>query len=446
MPKPLTLFVAMPGTSLGEHATWTDPDEIKEHFYEPLALKLGEKLGREVELVIEKDKDALGVIYSSMYGEAMTAEVYIADLTGANPNVYLELGVRWALRDNVTVPVCQDLKHDAWFNVVANRAIQYGQKPSELGKAIQKIIAAIAKGLEQQHVDSPVRDRAELIALPRKEIDDMRARIAELEAAQGDGLFKAAMREPLLDDRVRLLEQVIQASPARADAHGEIGIAYWEKGQYDKAVDHLTTATGHAPESARWWRELGTAQSRRGNLDAAIVSLTRAVTLDPNDGDAHAGLGGVYRRKARATGDRAALYSARTAYKEAARINKNENTYAKANVARLEVLLADDEDTAEKAFAEFRRLHTLARHLTDEEPTNWGLLDLAETWAFLGETEEAVKAGLAGLAASDPAARASTARTALEPVRDMIAVGWLTDEVVTALRALAVEYEKASAT
>lgn len=44
-----------------------------------------------------------GNIHQSMFEEALRAPVYIADLTGLNANVYLELGVRWAVRDNVTV-------------------------------------------------------------------------------------------------------------------------------------------------------------------------------------------------------------------------------------------------------------------------------------------------------------------------------------------------------
>jgi hypothetical protein len=32
-----------------------------------------------------------------MFREAVDADVYIADLSGANANVYLEPGVRWAL-------------------------------------------------------------------------------------------------------------------------------------------------------------------------------------------------------------------------------------------------------------------------------------------------------------------------------------------------------------
>lgn len=92
---PVRIFVAMPGTTMGEHATWRDIEEIKEEFLERIRLQLKRQLRRDVDLVIEKDRYEGGVIHDSMFAEALDADVYIADLTGANPNVYLELGVRW---------------------------------------------------------------------------------------------------------------------------------------------------------------------------------------------------------------------------------------------------------------------------------------------------------------------------------------------------------------
>jgi hypothetical protein len=115
-PAELRVFVAMPGTTMGEKATWGNIGEIKESLLEPVAKLLEQRLNRKVTLVIEKEKTATGTIHRSMFAEAMDADIYIADLTGANPNVYLELGVRWALRDGVTIPVCQDLS-EVKFNV-----------------------------------------------------------------------------------------------------------------------------------------------------------------------------------------------------------------------------------------------------------------------------------------------------------------------------------------
>ncbi|MGH3825130.1 MAG: RICIN domain-containing protein [Pseudonocardiaceae bacterium] len=134
-----------------------DTAAIKHHLYDPVAEQVAAALGTEVDLRIEKDKISQGLIHRSMFDEALQAPVYIADLTGANANVYLELGVRWALRDHVTVLVCQNINQDVKFNVAVNRVIHYGQNPTELESARKKIVAAILEGLESKRVDSPVR-------------------------------------------------------------------------------------------------------------------------------------------------------------------------------------------------------------------------------------------------------------------------------------------------
>src|SRR5690242_19039138 len=90
----LRLFVAMPGKSMGEYAKWKDPEQIKAKFYRIIERELKDS-GYDAHLFIEMDKDTLGPVHPSMYNEASIADVYIADLTGNNPNVYFELAVRW---------------------------------------------------------------------------------------------------------------------------------------------------------------------------------------------------------------------------------------------------------------------------------------------------------------------------------------------------------------
>lgn len=158
---PLVIFVAMPGTDMGPHATWRNTAEIKQYLYGPVANKIKAALGGEVDLRIEKDKISQGVIHWSMFEEASEAPVYIADLTGANPNVYFELGVRWTLRKRVTVLVCQNENHDIKFNVSSNRYIPYGPGPQELELACETIVRAILEGLNRGSdgtTDSPVRE------------------------------------------------------------------------------------------------------------------------------------------------------------------------------------------------------------------------------------------------------------------------------------------------
>lgn len=436
--EPMTIFVAMPGTTLGARAKWTDIKQIKAGLYDPLAEKLAARLGRPVKVRIEKERQESGPINHTMFAEAFNAEVYIADLTGANPNVYLELGVRWAVRDNVTVLVSQD-QDDVRFNVSGNRVVPYSNRYDELAEAHEVILNMIMHGLTKKNVDSPVRLGSGLITVPSNEIDELHAKITQLEHARGDDLFNEAMAAPH-EERVAKLRRVLQVNDTRADVHGELGKALRKQGDSSGAVHHLGLATRLDPGVAQWWRELGIAQSRNENLQDAIRSLTEAVQLDPADVDAYAGLGGAHRRLGRATGDRAELRQARDAYRKASEIAQDD-LYARANTARLDVQLAETADEREAAVKSFRDLRHLAAWKTTNPSADWAWLDLADTHAFSGDTAAALDALRQGMGRFEPEHRSTTARTAMEPIQDMLSAGTLPPPVAEALSRMLDEYK-----
>jgi len=192
---PLRIFVAMPGSTMGGGARWNDIEEIKRRLLEPMAMQLGDELGRPVELVIEKDKLASGPIHLSMFREAVDSDVYIADLSGANANVYLELGVRWALMDNVTILISQEIDEDVKFNVSGNRVIPYGPMPNELDRAISQIVASALSGVHNpQKIDSPVRNSLPLVTAPRSDWDALHDEISRLKQSQADDLIADARK------------------------------------------------------------------------------------------------------------------------------------------------------------------------------------------------------------------------------------------------------------
>ena len=439
--EPMTIFVAMPGTSLGEHANWTDIKAIKNDLYEPIAEALTDELGVEFVVQIEKDREASGPIHHTMFQEALEAPVYIADLTGANPNVYLELGVRWALRDHVTVLVSQDVEHDVRFNVAANRVVQYSNAYGQLIEARQKIVNMILNGLRTKNTDSPVRHGNTVLSISRAELEARDEELRQLRLERGDDLFAAAMDTDEPGLRIDLLKRVVAVNRSRADAHGQLGIALSDADRTDEAIDHLRQATHHQPDVAEWWRRLGVVQSRAREFDGAANSLQRAVELDPKDAEAHSILGGVHRRRARKAGsDLENLRKARDSYQEAARLDKH-NLYPLANLRRLNVQLADDEKTRAEAVTDFAKLKALAEFVVGSEPTPWSRLDHAETLAFNGEADAALAELRTGMNELPPTNRARTAKTAMEPLEDMLAVGWLDASIADTLRRMIDEYK-----
>jgi len=226
----------MPGSTMGQRARWSDIEEIKERLLEPARERLGKELGRPTDLVIEKDKLTSGPIHPSMFREAADSDVYIADLSGANPNVYLELGVRWALRDGVTILISQDIDDDVKFNVSGNRVIPYGPMPNELDRAISKIVASALSGMQDPPpIDSPVRNSLPLLTAPRTEWDNLRNEIARLKQSQADDLVAAARKAPPAQ-AIELLRQAVDRNPVSLQAHYQLGIALRKAADYPGAI------------------------------------------------------------------------------------------------------------------------------------------------------------------------------------------------------------------
>ncbi|MFC3897793.1 tetratricopeptide repeat-containing protein [Lentzea rhizosphaerae] len=428
----------MPGEMLGEHTRWTNAQEIKDHLYEGVRLMLEERHGWDVEMQIEKDRQMSGSIHQTMYGEALTAPVYIADLTGANANVYLELGARWALRDNVTIITCQH-KTDLRFNADTYRFVQYGQGPQELQAAKELITNMIVNGLDhEEHVDNPVRLGRDLVVFSRAELKKRDEQIERLEQARGDDLFREAM-SARGDERIAKLRFLLTVNNTRADAHGELGKALRAKDDLPQAIHHLDSATRLHQDSADWWRELGVAQSRNMNFAAAVASLSEAVRLNPADADAYSSLGGAHRRIARESSDRSELLKARDCYRKASEIKKEE-LYSLANLARVDVLLAESETERAQVMDDFRRLDVLATWLTEGKTNPWAWLDRAETSAFRGDARAAMDALHTGMDQLPESERAATAKIALGPLQDTAGVEWLDESIADTLRALIDEY------
>ncbi|WP_426504929.1 tetratricopeptide repeat protein [Dactylosporangium sp. McL0621] len=449
--KPLRCFVAVPGETMGTGAAWDDVTEIRRQLLEPVVRAIGEQIGREVELVIEKEKTTSGVIHRSMFGEARDAELYIADLTGANPNVYLELGVRWATRDNVTIVICQDLA-DVRFNPLIVRIIEYGK--DRLTESVRRIAQAAVDGLGRTDlVDSPVRDTAPAVVMSRvdlaairQEHAEMAVELAQLRQQLGEDLLAAARNTADSRRRVLLLEKAVEQNPASWQAHFELGSIFRREGKYAEAVQTLRIATELRPDHAPAWRELGTALGKMSaSMADATAAFERALALDDRDAETWATQGGLLRRLARTATpgilDEALLDRALTCYRRAAELAPN-HLYPLMNAARIELLLAGMRRTSTvPAQTRIEQLEHLARFAVHNSGNTdpWVAFDLADTLILTGRADEGltVLRRAAELCAREE--RTAILKTAAEPMSDLLTVADALDPLVTAALQDAIE-------
>jgi tetratricopeptide (TPR) repeat protein len=95
---------------------------------------------------------------------------------------------------------------------------------------------------------------------------------------------------------VAQLEAAVKRRPSDPKLRVALGLAYWERNDYPRALTAFQRAVKVAPGSAEAHNWLGVALSEKSDFPGAIAALRKAVALDPKYGRAYTNLGSVLAR------------------------------------------------------------------------------------------------------------------------------------------------------
>src|SRR5882757_61955 len=165
-PAPLC-FVLMPFSKKMDAAgRVTNFDTVYQKVIAPAVAQAG------LEPVRADEEKIGGTIHKPMFERLMLCHYAVADITGANPNVFYELGIRHALRPRSTLILFRE-GTVLPFDIALVRAISYktdgGGEPVETETPIKLVAAQLREARGNPHDDSPIFQR--LDDLPRWEID-----------------------------------------------------------------------------------------------------------------------------------------------------------------------------------------------------------------------------------------------------------------------------------
>jgi tetratricopeptide (TPR) repeat protein len=292
--RDLVMFMALPYTDMGDGAGYKTKEGVIKYFIKPVKDQLAAKLGRKVELVVEEDYLEPGDVIASMFEHAWTADIYIADLTGANANVFLELGVRWALREQVTVIISQN-DGPKKFNVSGARVVKYG--PDTISDNIDSLVLTILNGLSSSKCDSLVLKNLPLITVEKIKYQEQIRTMDRLRQATGEDVIRTAHKQPQLSERIHILRKAVDNFPNSLAIVRELGISYKLDKAFAEAIHWLKKAIDIDPNDATTLRELGICYSKNGSHELAVDCLSKIKDLD-EDFDALCSLGGALRRLA----------------------------------------------------------------------------------------------------------------------------------------------------
>lgn len=139
-----TAFVMMPSGNHGEYEGKSDEsDFIYNDIVRPALIQV---LGETVNIIRETDNRNPGAITRELIRHIAIADICVVDVTGLNPNVFFELGIRYALRRSITILLRQS-KVVLPFDITDYRCVEYSSLYRGPQKAIQDIAATISTAL-----------------------------------------------------------------------------------------------------------------------------------------------------------------------------------------------------------------------------------------------------------------------------------------------------------
>jgi tetratricopeptide (TPR) repeat protein len=143
-----------------------DFDEVYRKIIAPAVIQAG------LDVIRADEEQVGGTIHKPMYERLMLCEFAIADVTGANPNVYYELGIRHAVRPSSTV-ILYAQGTALPFDIALLRGLPYrmdsDSKLLDVEGDIHNIVQRLRAATVTPHDDSPIFTLIK--DMPRIEVD-----------------------------------------------------------------------------------------------------------------------------------------------------------------------------------------------------------------------------------------------------------------------------------
>jgi tetratricopeptide (TPR) repeat protein len=288
-------FVLMPfGKKLDAAGRVTNFDSVYEKVIAPAIGRAG------LEPIRADEEKVGGTIHKPMFERLMLCHYAVADITGANPNVFYELGIRHAMRPRSTVIVFTE-GTVLPFDIALVRGIAY--KTDGLGEPIdaETTIAAIAKQLEEArgnpHDDSPIFQLIE--GVPRWEIDHAKTDIFRqavdyskrykdrLRAAvkQGADAVQKIAGEPALDNLLEVESGVVV----------DLFLSLRDVKAYKAMIDLYERMPLPLKHAKMMREQLGFALNREGRFADAEKVLNEVIAEFGPSSETNALLGRIYK-------------------------------------------------------------------------------------------------------------------------------------------------------
>ena len=379
-----------------------------------------------------------GLIDQVYIERLLDADLVVADLTFANPNVYYELGIRQALSPRGTLLIAHRGTYKPFDvrNQTIEEYVYAGGVTTDGPKFVAKLHEALLRGAEESR--SPVHlflpglfvakfDQGEtpdqIIHRLNEQLTELRS---QLDAERGD----ARQREIL--ERIRsattaqrlvsLAAEVRELPSCPAGTYESLATALRRFDRVRLASEMLRTGLTAYPDSAPLLRELGFCARVLGQFDEARASFQRALELTPRDTELLGMLGGLHKR----AGD---MDQARAMYERAIAVDP-EDLYPLLALCGLLVVLREEP----AALSHYRSVLVLTdRTLESGHVDHWTHFARGEAYLAQNDPDSALGEFALAMASNPPPGDIRSEREQLELLRK---AGWRAQTIGRVIGAL----------
>lgn len=370
--------------------------------------------------LIAKRADApntAGIITDEMFRDILYSRVVLADITGLNPNVFYELGIRHSLRPRPTV-VIKERQSNIPFDVHNLRIFSYDiDGVSGFGKALSTIRNCLSESIRAKNPDSPVYSTLkgdlewpdfDLNFTEKYKIESWfeRQKVDEtVEEYMNEAKRSLALDE--IDSAIASCKGAIELKPDSLHINMQLGLLYKEVEEFKEAEKIFKKVIETHPMYSVGWRELGVVEHKLKKATDAVKSLEKALDINPSDSDAWCSYAGVQKTLSQYT-------KAQEGYEEGLKKNPR-STYALLNYLTMYTLNNQKLPAINELKDEFSHaVKKCEANIKNRINIPWSLFDLAQIEFFKGNINEAKDLFSKGVKNSTASWQVSTAKNTYE--------------------------------
>ncbi len=318
-------FVIMPFSKKKVGEKLVDFDFIYNEIFEPAIKEADLPEGGKLEPKRTDVDQFASSISQDMFEYITYSRIAFTDISGFNPNVFYELGIRHGTQESGTV-IFRQSGIAIPFDINSIKVFDYDfDTKKQIANSRALITSVLTNSLQRNRLDSPVRIalRAQRRARPEpeapmpaesREAGEPRFTVNQKQLAI-DALMQEAEEALRTDDLTTarvIYKAILRLDPGNVVSRMRYGLIFKKLAQQFDALEQFSYLTQLVPDYAEAWREKGVVESlicrlvppekRPDWLPSGEESLRQATSLNPQDFDAWASWGGVLRRRGDFTG------------------------------------------------------------------------------------------------------------------------------------------------